>query len=252
MDKKRSLSTRLWTDNWVLDLDPVEKLLFVYLLTNQSTNLAGIYELHLRKMAFETGIDKEMIQKILSRFEADGRVFYRHGYVVVANFTKHQGYNDSMIQNAIETVDNLPDEVKNDSLLTGCIQGVYRLGTPIGEIERETKIQIQNRKQKLKRESESDLTNDSYLLFSESGIKPEDVMAMIDDTPEIADADHEHYFKRAMDWSLSKDKRGPNWIATIRTWIRDDNSRGIMVKRKKTTDNEQARSVLDFGPRNTN
>lgn len=76
MKKMRSINTKFWDDNWAIDLDPIEKLLFLYLLTNSHTTLAGIYELHLRKMAFETGIDKEMLEKILKRFEKDKKVWF--------------------------------------------------------------------------------------------------------------------------------------------------------------------------------
>ena len=69
MSKKRFINTRIWQDNYVSNLDPSEKLLFVYLLTNSSTNICGIYELPLKNVALETGLDTEMVLKILERFE---------------------------------------------------------------------------------------------------------------------------------------------------------------------------------------
>ena len=54
MAKQRYLSTSFWTDSYVEKLDPSEKLLFIFLLTNDSTNLCGIYEITTRRISFET------------------------------------------------------------------------------------------------------------------------------------------------------------------------------------------------------
>ena len=48
MANYRQIHTQIWRDNWFLDLEPDEKLLFIYLFSNDSTNLAGLYEIHQR------------------------------------------------------------------------------------------------------------------------------------------------------------------------------------------------------------
>ena len=90
MAKNRFINTKIWNDSWVIELDPIEKLLFLYLLTNEHTNIAGIYELPLRLMAFETGIDKEMILKVFNRFETANKIHYINNWVYIVNFVKHQ------------------------------------------------------------------------------------------------------------------------------------------------------------------
>ena len=65
MAKARYIHTKFWSDDWISRLDPVEKLLFIYLLTNERTNICGVYELPLKFMAVETGIEKDMVEKIL-------------------------------------------------------------------------------------------------------------------------------------------------------------------------------------------
>jgi len=127
MEKFRVINTKFWYDPWVMDLDPIEKLLFLYLLSNSHTTLAGIYELHIRKMAFETGIDREMIEKILARFQDDNKVIYKNGWLLIVNFTKNQKYNPSMIANVKKIIESLPEIVTNDSLFTQCLQPVYSL-----------------------------------------------------------------------------------------------------------------------------
>lgn len=112
----------MWSDQWITELDPVEKLLFLYLLTNERTNIAGVYELPLKIMAVETGIEKDMIERILRRFEKDKRVIYKHGWVSVKNFIKHQDTNNPKIKTGIESALNCVPEELRDSL---CIGYVY-------------------------------------------------------------------------------------------------------------------------------
>jgi len=90
MAKKRMIDTRFWIDDYISNLDPIEKLLFLYFLTNPYTDICGIYEIPLKHIALETGLDKEMVTKILARFEKDGKIFYEKGWIGVKNFPKHQ------------------------------------------------------------------------------------------------------------------------------------------------------------------
>jgi len=87
-NKQRYINTRFWNDSYVSELDPIEKLLFVYFLTNEHTNISGIYELPLKIMAVETGIDESMFKKIIPRIK--DKVRYINGYVIIKNFVKYQ------------------------------------------------------------------------------------------------------------------------------------------------------------------
>jgi len=144
MEKFRVVNTKFWDDLWVMDLDPIEKLLFLYLLSNSHTTLAGIYELHIRKMAFETGIDREMIEKILARFQEDNKVIYKNGWLLIVNFTKNQKYNPSMIANVKKIIESLPEIVTNDSLFTQCLQPVYSLCIECIQKEKEEEEEKEN------------------------------------------------------------------------------------------------------------
>lgn len=95
MAKNRIINTKFWTDNYILnELNPIDKLLFLYLITNPYTDISGIYELPLKIMAVETGIDKENIEKvILPRFEKEGKILYQDGWIAIKNFQKHQTLN---------------------------------------------------------------------------------------------------------------------------------------------------------------
>jgi hypothetical protein len=90
MSKQRVVDTCFWDDAYIQKLDPSEKLLFLYLLTNPLTNICGVYEIGLRRMAFDTGFDQDMVSRILGRFEVDDRCRYAGGWIAMKNWSKHQ------------------------------------------------------------------------------------------------------------------------------------------------------------------
>lgn len=112
MAKLRSVSTAFWSDPFIEDLTPIEKLLFLYLITNEKTNMLGIYEASDRKISFETGIDSESISNALKRFETLGKVKRVDNWVILVNFLKHQSFNTNMKKSAIDTYNDLPKEMK--------------------------------------------------------------------------------------------------------------------------------------------
>lgn len=116
MGKLRSLSTAFWSDPFVEDLSPNEKLLFIYLITNEKTNMLGIYEASVKKISFETGIEKEDVDNALKSFERIGKVKYINNYVLLVNFLKHQNFNTNMKKSAIDVYNNLPKELKCSNL----------------------------------------------------------------------------------------------------------------------------------------
>jgi len=113
MSKLRSLNTIIWSDTWFEILSPEEKLLFIYFVTNEKTNMLGVYEISVRKVSFETGIDVVKIEKYLKKFEANGKIRYASNRVLLLNFLKHQNYNFNMMKSAIRTYNSLPQELKN-------------------------------------------------------------------------------------------------------------------------------------------
>ena len=102
--KKRYIHSRFWADTYIDKLDPIEKLLFLYFLTNERVTIAGIYELPLKIMAVETGIDKEMVEKVLGRFSEESKMYYIDGWVYIKNFQKYQNLENTSIKKGIENV----------------------------------------------------------------------------------------------------------------------------------------------------
>lgn len=91
----RQIHTSIWKKPWFLDLEPQEKLLFIYLFSNDTTHLTGLYEISLRTMASETCLDMESVKQILAKFEQIGKVHYDYerSIVWVVNLLEHNAEN---------------------------------------------------------------------------------------------------------------------------------------------------------------
>ena len=116
MSKLRSVSTKFWSDPFIEDITPNQKLLFLYLITNDLTNMLGIYEVSIKKMSFETGIKKDEVEKGLKVFESLSKVKYMGNYVILVNYLKHQNFNTNMKKSAIDIYNGLPNVLKDSSI----------------------------------------------------------------------------------------------------------------------------------------
>ena len=67
--KQRYISTSFWDDRWISGLRPTDKLLYLYLLTNTLTNIAGVYKLSERRISFDTGLDMDMVREGIDTFK---------------------------------------------------------------------------------------------------------------------------------------------------------------------------------------
>ena len=158
MSKLRSVSTSFWSDPFIEDLSPSEKLLYLYFITNDKTNMLGIYELSIKKISFETGVPKETVSKALELFESKGKVKYVENYIVLTKFMKHRNFNTNMKKSAIDCHNNLPKSLKINGVnlsLTDPIESFETLSNHYGmvrkvevEIEVETELEEERELQK--------------------------------------------------------------------------------------------------------
>ena len=69
----RQIHTCIWKDSWFLELPSDYKLLFIYLFSNERACLAGLYDLSIKVIAFETELERDTIETGLEQF-AQARV----------------------------------------------------------------------------------------------------------------------------------------------------------------------------------
>ena len=102
----RYVSETFWTDPYVDGLDPSEKLLYIYLLTNPQCNIAGIYELPVKRISFETGFDRDMVDKLLTRLVNDAKILRQGDWILIVNYAKHQVYKNPSVQKGMQRIIN--------------------------------------------------------------------------------------------------------------------------------------------------
>jgi hypothetical protein len=112
--KQRYISTSIWSDEWFDSLSVQEKLIYFHLLTNEFTNAAGVYHFSLKQIQVYLGIPREDVQAAIEKFEAAGKAYYFHGYIVIPKWLKHQKISErnKIFLGALSILKNLPDDIK--------------------------------------------------------------------------------------------------------------------------------------------
>lgn len=172
---QKYVKDEFWTDPYIEELDPSEKLLFLYLLTNPLCNCAGIFEINNRRIAYETGFDKDMVDKIIGRFIKDGKIIREKDWIIIINFVKNQSNNPSILQGVQRILDSLPP---------ACIQALTASPQPRGYYTLlNLTIPYSNEYAKKKvKNSISDLIDSDQVSYGEKGItgKPRPVRVNIE------------------------------------------------------------------------
>ncbi len=110
MAEYRQIHTSIWKDSWFLDLEPDEKLLFVYLFSNESTSVAGIYKIATKVIAFETGLGPAVVKSILERFAKAGKVLVEGEVIWVKNLRKYNATRSPKVSQRIaRDLEDIPD-----------------------------------------------------------------------------------------------------------------------------------------------
>lgn len=137
----RNIQMSFWTDTKICDeFSPNEKYMYLYLMTNPHTNLCGCYEVSVRQIVFETGLEKKTVNSLLSDLKAKGVIdiaeethelllihWHRYNWTSSDKFRKalaesisyvrHQGFKDYLTE-VFEGIDAVYDHEKyhNDTV----------------------------------------------------------------------------------------------------------------------------------------
>lgn len=101
MAKYRQIHVKIWKDDWFLELEPLHKLFYIYLFSNERASIAGIYELSARVMSFESGLLPAEITNAFEVFSRAGKAWYQDGIVLIPNLRKYHETRSKKIQDAI-------------------------------------------------------------------------------------------------------------------------------------------------------
>lgn len=115
MSTQRYISTSFWDDEWIQTLDPSEKLLYLYLMTNPLTNIAGVYKITIRRICFDTGFHETVIGFLFEKFKNAGKAYRIGEYVVLPSWPKHQKWETkkAICDGIVSILNDLDDTMKN-------------------------------------------------------------------------------------------------------------------------------------------
>ena len=143
MANYRQIHVKIWKDNWFLDLTPEEKLLYVYLFSNELTSLSGIYQISLKVIAFETGLDYKWVVDAMLNFQAQGKIKYEDGYIWIKNLRKYHETSSPKVQthinNDLDNIPNIPIKTQYIAYYQSDIPYPYPIDTESQEEEEEEK-----------------------------------------------------------------------------------------------------------------
>ncbi|MCB2295330.1 DnaD domain protein [Clostridium algoriphilum] len=116
MAKYRQLYTEFWSDSFILELTTEEKLFYLYLISNSKTTQCSIFELSNKIISIETGINIEIVEKLLIKFCEYNKILYCKDTkeIMVLNWMK---YNIPNNINAIKCVRNELNKIKCKTFL---------------------------------------------------------------------------------------------------------------------------------------
>jgi len=110
--KTRMIQTKFWFDDYVSNLKAKEKLLFVYLITNEKVNICGIYEIPDKYIILDTGLRQKELDLIKQKFMDDGKFAFINGWVKVMNYDRYNNFSGSLNEVAREKeLSLIPQEI---------------------------------------------------------------------------------------------------------------------------------------------
>ena len=113
MSVNNTVNSNFWISDYIHGLIRDKKYLFLYLLTNPFSNIAGIYKISLRQMVFDTDIKAEKLLTYFDEFKADKAILYKSGWICIPNrqeYNKKENHNIMIGVNRI--IENSPDFIK--------------------------------------------------------------------------------------------------------------------------------------------
>lgn len=126
----RQLHTTFWKDDFIGECSQIEKLFYLYLISNDKTTQSGAYEFSYRYAQFELGISKEEVDRLLDFFVSKGKIRFnkQHNEVLLINWLK---YNSAKSPKVAPVIDKELDNLKTVEFKSEVVMNCMKLDYPI-------------------------------------------------------------------------------------------------------------------------
>lgn len=112
--KTRIIYTNFWKDNYISDLSAKEKLSFLYLITNDSVSICGIYQLPDKYICMDLSLTSTEWKQIKEKFTTDHKFYFKDGWIKIMNFAKYNKYSGEKNEQAInKDLLHVPSEIRD-------------------------------------------------------------------------------------------------------------------------------------------
>lgn len=245
MGIKRIVDTSFWTDGKVEEFTPEDKYFMLYLLTNPQTTQLGIYEISMKRTAYELGYSIDAVRALVERFEkVHGVIIFSKetNEIAIKNFLRH-----SVIKGGKPVEDCIVSElakVKDKNLIAkvfGYLSTKDGLNATVNKIISDYEIDNEN-----ENENENDVSlgrygNDTSTYRKKATKKSEkpvkhkygeykNVLLSDDELEKLKSEflNWEDRIERLSSYVASTGKSYKSHYATIRNWAKkDQNGRGV-------------------------
>lgn len=251
----RQVYLSFWQDEFVLSLTPEEKYFYLYLITNSKTTLCGIYELPRKVVEFETGYNRETVDKLLAKFVEYKKINISDttNEIVINNWLKYNFSRSPKFEKGLNTA---LDSVKDKSL----IQYLYSMDMVSPVTVTVTVTENSNSNSNSNREQNPPKSAELPSLISYSQIQNlfNDICKSYPKVKTLSDArkktikarlkaynvdDFKSLFELAENSDFLKGKNSRNWQANFDWLIKDAN----MAKVLDGNYNEQKKQIKNYG-----
>lgn len=106
---ERRFDTGYWNDPDIMKLPMKAKLLYLYLWTNRHCNQAGLYEIALETIQWETGLELDEIADLLQVLEKKVAWYPGQNLIWVKNFLHRQSQSPKFLAAAAKCLQVIPD-----------------------------------------------------------------------------------------------------------------------------------------------
>lgn len=145
----RLIYSKMWSDEFFTSLTAVEKVIFVYFLTNEAVNIINLYERPERVILFDTGVTAKELENAKNRMQAQNKIYFYKDFVYIANAHRYQEFTGDSNKKARQRLfSRLPIDVLDwyyslpDTPQTPPRQSLYSYPYKEGLVGEEEKIDI--------------------------------------------------------------------------------------------------------------
>jgi len=122
----RTLSPSLWSDPFIEGLSAQEKLLYIYLFSNEHVNNVGYMQATLRKISFETAVPQDDVAAFLEKTDRLGKTARDGDSILCLNFVRHQTTKSPKVTQNLCKVFNLVGSAKLRRALLGRYPDIFK------------------------------------------------------------------------------------------------------------------------------